>query len=329
MHELVRDLLPAPALAPRLVRLPLDDGALIAAFAPRAEAPLWVAKTAYGAAACLRLRAEAEALGRLVALAHTLNLPRRLAWRECGDGPEISACLVQSTVAGTRRLWCLSSARPWARLPPLLEAAADWLRRFQRLAQVDALGLAPLRLGELAEQTWLCLLNDRRLHPEWRPLLEALPALPRVAPHLPTTATHGDFWVGNLLWQPPWRVGVVDWSGLSAGSALDDLLTFTSNPPRRPAEPARPRLACWQAMWFSPGRPREFLRSWARDAGYSEGDARSAFYIFLFRRMRWELGLGLQTRSRDDRLQAAREWLAIVHWLAEHRFPDPFTPMPV
>jgi hypothetical protein len=327
MHELLRDLTQTET-RPILTRLPLDDGALIAAFAAGEQRLLWVAKTAQGESACRRLAAEARALRQLAPWAATLNVPHLLAWREYPGSCEPQACLVQSAVAGKRRSCWWNLRRPWAKLPSAVTVAANWISRFQRMVNISALGFGPTTLAELAEdeQPWP---GQRRTEGEYASLLAAVPAMGAPAPGLPTVAVHGDFWIGNLLWQAPWRIGVVDWNGLSAGSAIDDLLAFLANLPCRSGRRRCSRLAGWQALWFSPGRPRDLLRAFAADAGYREAEARSAFYLFLRRRMRWELGYGLQRRDHRDKHQAAREWEALITWLAEHRFPDPFTPMPV
>jgi aminoglycoside phosphotransferase len=327
MHDLVRELTQVEAPQPRLTRLPLDEGALIVALAPRSEALLWVAKTAYGPAACRRLRAEAWALERLAQQALLLNLPRLLAWRESTEGGVTQGCLVQTALPGRRRTCAWNPRRPWAELPAAVGAAADWLRRFQDLVDAGVLRRRRNTLAELSAEDASDAAASR-IGGEYAQLLTALPRSVACSAGARATPVHGDFWMGNLLWQPAGRIGVVDWSGLSVGSAIEDVLTFMANLPCVSSRGRCSRLESWQALWFSPGRPRQLLRACAAAAGYSDSDARCAFYLFLAKRMRWELGLGLQTRSADDRGEAAREWTAIVAWLAERRFPDPFTPMP-
>lgn len=329
MHKLVLEMTRHAPPGFTLSRLHLDQGALLACFNPgmaAGAAPCWIAKIAANPEADQRLAAEADALRQLEPWAEELGVPRLLAWQTAGA--EGHACLIQSGRGGQHPRLTLRHGRPWAALPPPLMACGRWLGNFQRR-------VPPPRPGTLAqhvEESMSRCDRDVVRHAGPAPLLGGLRRLiPGLlsraagsADALPVVALHGDFWAGNLLQRrPDGALSVVDWSGFGGGSALQDLLTCLSW-----IEPAR-RFEGWLAVFFHPGRAREWLRERARAAAYNDITARLAFYHFLLTRMGWELGLGLQHRSRTEIAAAERFWSEALSWLAQRRFPDPFTPLPV
>lgn len=329
MHDLVLEQTRHSPPGFTLSRLHLDQGALLACFEPgkaAGAAPLWIAKLAASSEAERRLTAEAQALRHLEPWADTLGAPRLLAWRPADSGGH--ACLIQTGLGGKHPHLALRRRRPWAPLPPPLLECGTWLDGFQRLVPAPRPGsLASLVQGAMSQcdaeischaSKASLLLGLRRLFPAL--LAHAADS----AAALPVVALHGDFWAGNMLQRlPNGAMAVVDWSGFDRGSALQDLLTCLSW-----IEPVR-RLAGWLAAFFTPGRARDWLRERARAAGYSDCSARLAFYHFLLTRMSWELGLRLQYRSRAEITAAERFWSEALSWLAQHNFPDPFTPLPV
>ncbi|HVA64307.1 MAG TPA: phosphotransferase, partial [Terriglobales bacterium] len=321
MHELIFDLLqdhPGAALA----HFPLDEGALVCLFHGGA-CPLWIAKTAAGEAGIRRLRAEAAALDQLEPWADILNIPQRLGWHDGAAGGSLEmpraeraspaanrsppssdqrerpnekwratkaageACLVQSGVNGAPAAGVCNLRRPWAALPDETRRIAAWLRRFQvTVPPPRACTLADLEQQARRQAERACL--DQ---PQYADLLRsALAALPPLLePSRPATAIHGDFWSGNVLWDskrgPSKAVGVIDWSGFGAGTALEDLLTWTAHLGARGG--VLSRLDRWRVLFFSAGTARDFLRDWSSGCGYGESLARWAFYLFLLRRMGW------------------------------------------
>ena len=344
MHELIMDFLQVSAAPVELSRLPLDDGALVVGFETGGRgrrqaqsAPLWVAKTAYGPRGCRRLRAEAQALGQLAALAGTLQVPRLLGWRESEVGGEAAACLIQSGMPGSPVRCNWLKRRTWTGLPTALLAAGDWLQRFQRLADRHRLAGPRRGLTELAAEAGARAQAEAEDHTELAALLLALPpvvaeAAAQAEPQAASLPIHGDYWAGNILAVAPnpsfHGLSVIDWSGLGAGSALDDILTWVGNQGGGRVGRSAGRLARWQALYFSSAPVRGYLREWAAAAGYADRTARLAFYLFLQRRLSWELGLGLQTRGAGERARARAEWGEVLGWLARRRYPDPFLPMP-
>jgi len=330
MHEIILDLLDqSPGHA--ITRIPLDQGALIACFdapgcAPLGsgarETPRWIAKTAVTPAAIVRLHAEARALGYLEPWSQTLRLPRILGWREAED----ECCLVQSGVAGLPQPCRWDPRRPWACLPETLLQAADWLAYFQQLVPARR----PATLAQLANEMRLQLQENAGRHSRFAPLLLALHGvIPNRAPGVGTVACHGDYWRGNVLFASNSRIpavtGVIDWSGFTSSTALEDLLTWMATVTPRTS---RARLDLWVALFFCPGRPRDFLRQWAAKHGYDDSAGRVAFLLFLARRLQWELGLDLQARSASESATALGDWTEFLAWMAQHNYPDPFTPLP-
>lgn len=330
MHELVREWSARCHPPPRLARLPLDGGALVAAFAPAGGAHRmpWLAKTARGEAACRRLRAERDALVRLAPVAERLGIPCLLAYREEAAAGVPEACLLQTALPGPP-LRCHWRGRLTWRLRRGLAAADAWVREFQMLCRQHADLQPTATLAELTERTRE---RGQAAAPPAAGLLSPLLAECGSGPRASRCVlVHGDFWAGNLLWLPrrgrlaaaASRLAVVDWSGLGAGSALDDLLTWMASLPCEAATGSR--LALWRTLWLAPGYARQLLRARAREAGYTAAEARAAFYLFLARRLGWELGLDLQARNPAETARAMAEWSLALDWLRQHGFPDPFS----
>lgn len=332
MHELVREWSARGGSGLRLARLPLDEGALVAAFVPaRGGSRLhWLAKTAYGEAACRRLRAEQAALARLAPVAERLNIPRLLAWSEIGADEASEACLLQTAVDGEPMHCRWNGHGAGSALAPALAATGDWLRRFQALSREQPELHPGLSLAEWTGQTRTRLATATG--EAARLLGPLLPLAAEAAAPIPCVPVHGDFWTGNMVWTPGRGkgagVGVVDWSGLRHGSALDDLLTWMASLVCGRRGHRRTRLEAWKLLWFTGGQPRQYLRAWVAEAGYPAATARGAFYLFLARRLAWELGLDLQARNGAERECSQAEWSEALDWLQLHSFPDPFTSAP-
>ena len=327
MHELILDLVRDMPTPYRLARLPLDDGALVSLFSAT-ERPRWIAKTATNAAGIRRLRAEARALGWMETQAEALGVPRLLGWREEASGDV--ACLVQSGVTG-RPAFGLRRGRRGLPFPTHL--VGDWLQRFQCLV------ISPRQRSVADVRAEVCRQADAdaEAHPGYAALLDGLLAGLQTLPLgtgalTPSVAVHGDFWAGNVLLAPAasrgLRLRVIDWSGFDDGTGLEDMLTWMAFLDARRSVPEAGRLQRWRRVFFVPGPARDFLRDWSQRVGYAAATARLAFYLFLLRRLSWELGLCLQARSPGEQARARQEWTAVVAWLAQNRYPDPFSATP-
>lgn len=308
MHERMRLRVAQYPTGLHLMRIPMDEGALVLAFRHSHPHPEWVAKRASGERSRERLRVEKQVLEQLQPWQAQLRVPALLDWDD--DGEE--CCLLQTGVAGQIDALTLPAA---GRLPPRFRIAAQWLESFQNLAQP----LVSIHLRELTRQ-WL---DEVAAAPDSfsAPLWEQVRIL--TAPALPAMPVHGDFWDGNLLFDGN-RLSVVDWSGFGSGTPLQDLLTLLF---RAPVTRRGRLLASWDAFvytFFTPSPARALLVDWAARRGLGVEGARFCFYLFLAHRLRWELGFCLQQRSEEEQSSSHHFWQPILSWLADRHYPDPF-----
>jgi hypothetical protein len=199
-------------------------------------------------------------------------------------------------------------------LPAELLTAAEWLHQFQRLVATPA----ETDLQEIAF-TWA---RDAEARPDsWSELLWKQARSSRKP--VPAVAAHGDFWPGNLLFERD-RISVLDWNNFHTGNPLDDLLTLLMTTLRKERGRYLDRMGCFLRTFFAPGPALDLLRTWAIRRQLHPLEARFCFYLFLARRLRWELGFGLQSRSSKTIAQSQAFWRPALAWLAAHHFPDPF-----
>ncbi len=312
MHSLIRQQWQADRANTVLARFRFHECGLVIAFRKDVAGPLWVAKRVESEPGRLRLRNERLALEELSPWEEVLRVPRVLAWRE----DESDACLIVSGLPGC-------SIYPLLRKGGAVDAhfgiAQNWLRQFHRLVPapggVDLQTLHQSCLQELNELPQ----RERRSHGLWTKFEQI------VAPARPAAPVHNDFWWGNLLFQGG-RVGLVDWDGFRAGTPLDDLLTLLLKTPALRGWSRLSAAAAFHWMFFDESPVRRLLQAWAAEYDLSAGDAEFCFYSFLARRLHWELGMSLQPRGERDRRSAQVEWSAVLGWLAEHGYPNPFAP---
>lgn len=278
---------------------------LIACFSERST-PLWLAKLSRHEASHALLRQEHAALQYLRPWAARLGIPECWDWAETRQG----LCLLQQGLAGE----VPGGFRPEE---PILRQALDWLQRFQRIVPP----IKPATFSELILRDWKRSLQDPDPFGLAHRLLDWLRHQP--APALPACASHGDFWHGNLLFAPG-KIHVVDWPCMATRPPLDDLLTLLLKAETRPSLSGRGDLDSFLKVWHEPW----IVACWRQriaQLDWTPAAARLGFYLYLARRIRWESGLEGQFRSPAERLATNMRWSAIVHWLAQRRFPAPFS----
>lgn len=307
MHEVVRRNWVGCGHDLRLMRSPTDDGVMLFAFRCGHAHPIWVAKRGAGQRGRLRMLGEKRALEWILPWHLPLRAPALLDSLETPG----EVWVVQSGLRGVHRSVSTGSS---GKLPAEILIAAEWLHRFQSMASAPV--AADLR--DLA-CSWA---RDAEARPDdWSgPLWQQVRSSHR---SIPAVATHGDYWLGNFLFDQG-RISVLDWNNFHSGNPLDDLLTLLMTTPRRRGYRYLDRMACFLQTFFSPGPARDLLHAWTQWNGLSAREARFCFYLFLVRRLRWEFGFGLQSRSQKTVGQAQRFWTSALTWLAEHDFPDPF-----
>ncbi len=158
-------------------------------------------------------------------------------------------------------------------------AAGDWLRRFQQetaAGSVDAAGALTEWLGGVRE-SYRAIVgwseDEERIFDGLETRSAAVPGL------LPVSATHGDFWMGNLLLSGGAVSGVLDWeSGSARGLPFRDLYKFANSygfyldrayagRTEVPGHPERAEIArAWRLDWAWPNAAgfayTWFGRSW-------------------------------------------------------------------
>lgn len=308
MHEIVRRNWAAYRDNLKLMRVPIEGGVQILAFQRNCKHPEWVAKQGTNPLSRKRIEAERRALEWLEPWHSRLRVPKLLDYMEA----ENETWLVRTGVAGQPIPFYLGAGRE---IPAALFTAAEWLNAFQELVPSPA--AIDLRL--LADQ-WFREAEERA--DEWSaPLWNQVRAMPM--PGTAASCIHGDYWLGNLLFDDE-HIGVVDWNGFQAGTPLDDLLTLLTTTPRVERGQALSWERSFLLTFFTSSPVQELLVSWARRRGLSPHESRFCFYLLLARRLRWELGYNLQTRSEKEREQAKNNWRPILDWLGAHDYPDPF-----
>lgn len=310
MHQLIRQQWRADGEGAQLAHIRYPEGSLVMAFRRDVTGPSWVAKQAVSTAGRIRLRSERRALEWLAPWRNMLRIPRVLAWSEGEEG----AFLILSGIGGGSRFPALQRGRS---LDPGFECLQNWLRQMHRLVP------SPENVDLPA------------LHRRWRQELGELPQYERstlglwgkfehlTVPSRPAVAVHNDFWWGNLVFDGD-RIGVIDWDGFRAGTPLDDLLTLLFKTPvvKGWSQVRGSAAFCWTFFEASP--TRRLLRRWAGEYGLSSEEAESCFYSFLVRRLHWELGMALQPRTAAEQYTALLQWIPILGWLTEQRYPNPF-----
>ncbi len=277
--------------------------ALIACFG-HSPTPLWIAKLSHHETGHQLLRQERDALAYLQPWAEPLGIPQGWDWAESNG----VCCLLQQGMAGICQGEYSHSA---------LRQALDWLVRFQRLVPPPH----PITLPALIAQDW----QQSQQNPDpfrlSHRLLDWLRHQPAAA--LPVTVSHGDFWIGNLLFTSD-KIHVVDWPCMGSRPPLEDMLTLLLKAESRPSISGRGDLESFLQFWHRPWTAASWRQS-IRRLGWTAETAAQCFYLYLARRIRWESGLEGQFRSPAERLAANMRWSAIVEWLSERQFPPPFS----
>lgn len=308
MHEVIRRNCEGYGVNLQLLRRPTDDGGMIFAFRTGRNYPVWVARRGAGKRGWRRVQCERRALEWMLPWHAVLRAPALL---DVLETPE-EIWVVQAGLCGQPRSIRIG---PSGQLPAEILMAIEWLHQFQNsvAAPVDT------DLTEVA-RAWA---RDADVRPDgWsEPLWQQVQTACQM---LPAVATHGDFWVGNLLFERS-GMSVIDWNTFHAGNPLDDLLTLLMTLPRQQHGRYLDRMECFLASFFTPGPALELLQRWTQRSGISARAARFCFYLHLCRRIRWEFGFGLQSRSAKSIGQSQRFWKLALEWLAERDFPDPFS----
>jgi hypothetical protein len=256
------------------------------------------------------VRREADNLARFGPDAERAGvvLPRRLALTSLGP----RAVLIQTSVPG-RAAAPLLTERP-TRLPTLAEALCGWLRRWHAVTRSDdhtsAEPLTPLVLGRLEEVA--PHVPDGDAYRRW--LASRCASLASVP--IPRVAAHNDLTMWNVLVAPDGGLGVVDWEhATSAALPLVDLFYALADA-MMAADPRLDRRSAVQACTVRGGAPGALAeRLWREAAGglaLPDGAATVALHGCWIHH-------AANAVTDAAAAAAARQFVDVVRWLAEHR----------
>ncbi len=279
--------------------------ALIACFGKK-PVPLWLAKISPNPICDELLRQEYTALLYLKPWAESLGIPQVWDWEQSAQG----TCLIQQGMPG-------KNPADFRLGGTALNQAIGWLETFQRMVPPAALFTMP----DLILRDW----DRSQREPDPFRLSGLLLEMLRQqsAPALPVTASHGDFWYGNILYADS-GIRVVDWQCMGSRPPVEDLLTLLLKSEYRSSLAGRGDLESFLQFWHAPWIAACW-RHYLAQLGWTEAAGKLGFYLYLARRIRWESGMEGQFRSPAERLAANMRWSGIVEWLAARRFPMPFT----
>ncbi len=272
----------------RLLRMVTGTQPAVIACFGNQPAPLWIAKSSSNETCDELLRREYAALLYLKPWAESLGIPQPWDWEQ---GPQ-GVCLIQQGMAG-------KNPAEFQLGGTALNQAIRWLENFQRQVPPSM----PASLPDLIHRDW------RRSQQAPDPfglgqiLLEAVRQ--KSAPALPVTASHGDFWYGNLLYDHG-SITVVDWQCMESRPPVEDLLTLILKAEDRSADCGRGNLEAFLQFWHMPWIAACWRKQLAR-LSWTEAAGAQGFYLYLARRIRWESGLEGQFRSPAERLAVPGE----------------------
>lgn len=273
-----------------------DSINIVGAYGDSAPYPVWFGKTSSLERGMGRLRMERDALAHLAPWAQALNLPSLLFFEDTGK----EVCLIQSGVAGFPSDFHVGVGNA---LPVPAIQSLEWLERFQDQVTPPQMLTVSGVVDRMIEG-----LHSGRLQSEAIRGLAAFLQSERPGGQVKLTATHGDYWRGNVLFGPA-GIGVIDWDELRTSFALEDVFTYVlSCVPYNHRTPATP-IEAFQYTFFSESPGAQFLGSKARAMGLSESVVRFCFYGFVANRLVWK--------------EFSKDWLDLLHWLYEQKFPAP------
>ena len=296
MHDLLARALAKARPEPALATIGGRHGiTVVLAFAQDRAYPEWVAKIASGAEASATLAAEHRALETLKPWTESLALPRITDWH---DDP-CEAALIISGMPGFSRHFSIGAETGNARDGQDLRSAIAWLARFRESVPLEVVPATP---------------SGPAFDPD--PALRGVVAWLRESPaDFAESASHGDFWCGNLIYDNAGQPGVIDWDGLGRRSRLHDLLSLLANCAYRERgalqlDVSVPRFC---ALFFGDGPGAHFAHEAVRELAPSEPELRRSFYVFLAESLRLKGGTYRQV------------WRDIAEILTQEGLPTPWT----
>jgi hypothetical protein len=264
---------------------------IVGAYRKNRDFPVWIAKTSFAEEGQQRLRREHDALMFLDLWSRPLGIPSVICFQDSLS----ESCLIQTGAEGFPLQVDLRRKRWLSRVVTV----SEWIDAFQasvlppdQLSSAAIIEQAVKKLQEVAD----C---DDTVQQLIRILREECPSQ-----GLHVTATHGDFWCGNVFLGPH-GVNVIDWDELRTGLPLEDFFTFALSCAPNILKAAE----AFEYTFFSSSPTATYIRKKILELGLTSAEARLNFYLFVANRIAWK--------------DFAPEWQAVLKWLDERRYPSP------